>query len=57
MKTKTYQMAHKLLFLKDGFGTDSFFRDEFYEGAEEFVGESPFFGIEVIERWNDVLVI
>jgi len=33
----------------DGFGTDPFFRDEFYRRAEEVVEESPFFGIEVVE--------
>jgi hypothetical protein len=32
----------------DGFGANSFFRDEFYGGAEEVVKESSFFGIEVI---------
>ena len=41
----------------DGFGTDSFFRDKFYRGAEEVVEESPFFGIEVVEGRNDVEII
>jgi len=41
----------------DGFGADSFFRDEFYGGAEEVVEESPFFGIEVIKGRNDVEII
>jgi len=41
----------------DGFRADSFFRDEFYGGAEEVVEESPFLGIEVVEERYDVLVI
>jgi len=41
----------------DGFGADSFFRDEFYGGAEEVVEESPFLGIEVVKQRNDVEII
>ena len=41
----------------DGFRTDSFFRDEFYRGAEEVMEESPFLGIEVVEQRNDFAVI
>ena len=32
----------------DGFGTDAFFFDELYGGAEEVVEEPPFLGIEVV---------
>ncbi len=41
----------------DGFRSDSFFRDEFYRGAEEVVEEAPFFGIEVIKERYDVEII
>jgi hypothetical protein len=40
----------------DGFGADSFFRDEFYGGAEEVMEESPFLGIEVVEEWYDSVI-
>ncbi len=32
----------------NGFGTDSFFSEEFNGGAEEVVEESPFLGVEVV---------
>jgi hypothetical protein len=38
----------------DGFGSDAFFFNEFYGGAEEVVEESPFLGIEVVEERDDV---
>jgi hypothetical protein len=41
----------------DIFGSDSFFGDEFYRGAEEVVKESPFLAIEIIKQWHDVDVI
>ncbi len=41
----------------DGFGADPFLCDKFYGRAEEVVEEPPFFGIEVIERRNDVGII
>lgn len=41
----------------DGFGADSFFRDEFDGGAEEVVKESPFVSIEPIEERDDVGLI
>jgi len=41
----------------DGFGADSFFRDEFYGRAEEVVEEPPFLGIEVVEGRHDVGII
>ena len=41
----------------DGFRSDPFFRDELYRGAEEVVEESPFFGVEVIERGYDLGVV
>ena len=41
----------------DGFGSDPFFGDEFYGGAEEVVEESPFLGIEVVEERYDVGII
>ena len=34
----------------DGFGADSFLRDELHGRAEEVMKESPLFGIEVIEE-------
>ena len=41
----------------DGFGADSFFRDEFYGRAEEVVEESPFLGIKVVEGRHDVGIV
>jgi hypothetical protein len=41
----------------NGFGTDSFLRDELHGRAEEIMEESPFFGIEVIEEMNDPGII
>ena len=41
----------------DGLGADPFFGDEFYGRAEEVVEESPFFGIEIVERGNDIGII
>ena len=41
----------------DGFGSDPFFGDEFHGWAEEVVKESPFLGIEVVEKRYDVFLI
>ena len=41
----------------DGFRSESFFGDELYRRAEEVVEESPFFGIEIVERGNDIGII
>ena len=41
----------------NGFGTDSFLRDELHGRAEEIMKESPLFGIEVIEERDDTGVI
>ena len=40
----------------DGFGSDTFFINEFYGGAEEVVEESPFLGIEIVEEGDDFLL-
>ena len=39
----------------DGFGSDTFFINEFYGGAEEVVEESPFLGIEFVEEGDGFL--
>jgi hypothetical protein len=41
----------------DGFGADSFLRDELHGRAEEVMKESPLFGIEVIEERDDSGII
>jgi len=41
----------------DGFGADSFFCDKFYGGAEEVVEESPFLGIEIVEKGYEIFSI
>ena len=39
----------------DGFGSDTFFINEFYGGAEEVVEESPFLCIEFVEEGDGFL--
>jgi hypothetical protein len=41
----------------NGFGTDSFLRDELHGGAEEIMKESPLIGIEIIEEMDDSGII
>ncbi len=41
----------------DGFGADSFFRDEFYGRAEEVVEEFPFLGIKVVQERDDLFLV
>ncbi|MDO9558108.1 MAG: hypothetical protein Q7I89_00285 [Syntrophales bacterium] len=41
----------------DGFISGAFFGDEFYGRAEEFVKESPFTAVEVIEEGDDLGLI
>ena len=41
----------------DGFGSNSFFSQEFDGGQEEVLKPAPFLGIEVVEQGNDLGVI
>jgi hypothetical protein len=41
----------------NGFGADSFLRDEFHGRAEEIMKESPLFGIEVVKKRDDSGII
>jgi hypothetical protein len=41
----------------NGFGTDSFFREELHGRAEEILKESPLFGIEVVKKRDDSGII
>ncbi len=41
----------------NGFGTDSFLRDELHRRAEEVMKKSPLFAIELIEEGDDSGII